>query len=226
MSYDLYIGDQTYSSWSLRGWLMFEKFDIPYRSHLVGLYEGQFAEEMAALAPARTVPTMRLPEGQIISDTFAMAETLAERHPDAGLWPQDAGERALARWLVAEMHAGFGALRSDCPMQLVGQYQGFAVSPAVRADLQRLEELWAAARAQTTTEGPWLFGKYSLADVFYAPIAARIAGYDLPVSEVAHTYVATHLTDPSFRAWRAEGALRHYETPPYQRDLPLGPWPG
>lgn len=225
MTYDLYIGDRTFSSWSLRGWLMFEKFNIPVRTHMVGLYAGTMKDDLAALAPARLVPVMRTPDGIVVGETLAMAETLAERHPDAGLWPDDPAARALARWLVAEMHAGFGALRGECAMQLVRVYEGFPVSDAVAADLARLEELWALARSRHGSGGPWLFGRYSLADVFFAPVAARIAGYDLPVSPEARAYVDAHLADPAFTAWREEGLTVRYDPEPYARELPHRPWP-
>ncbi|HGG04168.1 MAG TPA: glutathione S-transferase, partial [Aliiroseovarius sp.] len=211
MTYDLYIGDQAFSSWSLRGWLMFEKFNIPYRLHMVGLYSGTMKDDLAALAPARYVPVMRDPNGIVVGDTLAMAETLAEQNPDAGLWPQDPAARALARWLVAEMHSGFGDLRNDCPMQLLRQWKGFQPSDGVRADLARIDALWDKAGNTFGGDGPWLFGDYSLADVFYAPVAARIAGYDLPVSDPCAAYVAAHLADPAFRAWRAEGLKKRYD---------------
>jgi glutathione S-transferase len=156
---------------------------------------------------------------------MAIAETLAERHPEAGLWPEDPEARALARWLAADMHAGFTALRSTCPMQLLRVYEGFVPSDAVRAELTRLEALWALARARFGAGGPWLFGRYTLADAFYAPVAARIAGYDLPVSDAERAYVATHLADPAFRAWRAEGLSVTYDPEPYAMDLPSHAWP-
>ena len=99
MTYDLYIGDRTFSSWSLRGWLMMEKFNLPYRAHLVGLYSGTMAADLAALAPVRLVPAMRTPDGTVVGESLAMAETLAERHPDAAMWPADPAARATARWL-------------------------------------------------------------------------------------------------------------------------------
>jgi len=225
MTYDLYIADRTYSSWSLRGWLMFEKFGLPYRLHMVGLYSGTMAEDLAGLAPARLVPVIRTPEGIVLGETLAIAETLAERHPEAGLWPEDQAARALARWLAAEMHAGFTALRGACPMQLLRQYGGFEPSAAVRADLARLEELWGLARGRHGAGGPWLFGRYTAADAFFAPVAARIAGYGLPVSDMARAYVDAHLADPAFRAWRAEGLKVSYDPEPYAMDLPHLPWP-
>jgi len=155
-----------------------------------------------------------------------MAETLVERHPEAGLWPADPAARALARWISAEMCAGFTALRGACPMQLLHHYEGFTVTEAVRTDLARIEALWTLARDRHGAGGPWLFGDYSLADAFYAPVAARIAGYDLPVGGVAADYVAAHLADPAFNAWRAEGLKKTYDPVPYAMDLPKRDWPG
>ncbi|MEL7130780.1 MAG: glutathione S-transferase [Pseudomonadota bacterium] len=224
MTYDLYIGDRTFSSWSLRGWLMLEKFGLPFRTHMIGLYSDKMAEDMAPLAPARFVPTLKLPDGTVLGESIAIAETLAERHPDAGLWPTDAAARATARWLCAEMVSGFAALRSACPMQLQHVNQGFAVSDPVQADLSRIETLWDHT-TRFRTEGPWLFGAYSLADVFYAPVCARIVGYALPVSDTALAYCQTTLTDPAFQAWRTEGQKITYDPFPYDMGLTTRPWP-
>ena len=226
MTYDLYIGDRTFSSWSLRGWLMFEKFNIPVRTHMAGLYDGTMAADLAGLAPARLVPVMRDEAGIVIGDSLAMAETLAERHPDSGLWPAGPAARALARWITAEMHSGFVPLRSDCPMQLTHQVLGFEPSAPVIADLARIDTLWSLARTRHSAEGPWLFGRYSLADVFYAPVAARIAGYDLPVSDTVQNYVALTLKDLSFRRWRAMGLTKSYSPMPYDTGLPTDSWSG
>ena len=225
MTYDLYIGDRTFSSWSLRGWLLVEKFGLPYRTHLVGLYSGTMAEDLAPLAPARTVPVLRTPEGHILSDTLAIAETLAERHPEAGLWPADPGARALARSITAEMHSSFGALRGECPMMLAHSWAGFAGSAAVQADVARLEALWSLARARHGAEGPWLFGRYSIADAFYAPAATRLATYGIGTGPVAAAYVGAHLNDPAFRAWRAEGLKVSYDPMPYRQAATPAPWP-
>lgn len=224
-TYDLYIGDPSFSSWSLRGWLMFEKFGIAYKSHMVGIYDGTMKAALADLAPARLMPLMRTPDGVLVGDTLAMAETLAERHSDKGLWPADPAARGLARWIVAEMHSGLGALRSACPMQLLHVYEGLRLTDGLLADLARVEELWGIARSRHGAGGPWLFGAYSIADAFYAPVAARIAGYDLKVGQVAADYVAQTLADPEFRRWRAMGLERSYDPVPYAMDLPHRPWP-
>lgn len=210
---------------------MFEKFNIPFKTHMTGLYSGTMAADLADLAPARFVPAVRTPEGDAIGESLAIAETLHERHPDAGLWPSDPSARIFARWIVAEMHAGFGALRNECPMQLLHQYEDFSVSPALQSDLDRLQTLWSLARerygsnSQNETS-PWLFGDYSLADIFFAPIAARIAGYGLPVDGAAGMYCAAHLEDISFRQWRAMGQTKSYDPVPYALDLPTRKWRG
>ena len=226
MTYQLFIGDRTFSSWSLRGWLMLEKFGIPYRTTMVGLYSGTKEADLADLFPARTVPVLRTPEGDILTDSLAMAETLVERHPEIALYPKDATERALCRSLVAEMHSGFTALRGACPMMLAHGFKGYSPDQGVLSDLQRIELLWTTAMDRHGGAGPWLFGDYTLADVFYAPIAARIATYGLPVGDRAQAYMVAHLSDPSFRQWRAMGLTKSYDPVPYQLDLPQSDWPG
>ncbi|WP_424987620.1 glutathione S-transferase [Microbulbifer sp. S227A] len=225
MTYDLFIGDRMFSSWSLRGWLMFEKFDIPCDTHLVGLYSGTMARDMAELAPARLVPAVRTPDGTVIGESLAIGETLAERHPEAGMWPAEPANRATARWLCAEMASGFGALRAECPMQLMHCYRGFQPSDAVMADLQRIETLWSHARTISGSRSGWLFGNYTLAEVFYTPVAARIVGYGLPVSDRALAYCHALLADPAVLAWRIAAHEITYDPLPYPSDLPTAPWP-
>ncbi len=225
MTYDLFIGDRLYSSWSLRGWLMFEKFSIPCRTHMVGLYSGTMSQDMADLGPARLVPTLRTPEGVVVGESLAIAETLAETFPDAGLWPHDPACRATARWLCSEMATGFSALRNTCPMQLSHVWEGFSPSPETRSDLERIETLWAHARMISGSRTPWLFGKYSLADVFYTPVAARVVGYDLPVSGPARAYCNALLSDPAFVRWREMAIEVTYDPEPYRLDLTARPWP-
>lgn len=227
MTYDLVLGDYAYSSWSLRGWLLFHRFGIPCRSQMLDFFDTRgVAGQLNDWAPARTVPTMRTPEGTVVSDTLAMAEELATRHPQAGLWPATDRARATARMLVAEMHSGFDALRADCPMNLRVAYAKAPINDAVDTDLRRLEELWDHARGTCEPSGPWLCGEYSVADAFFAPVAARIAGYGLQVSAPARAYVAAHLKDPAFRRWRAMGLVKGAHLPWYARYYEKAAWPG
>lgn len=226
MTYRLIIGDRAYSSWSLRGWLLFEKFGLPHQLEHV-TFSDQVADGWAVLSdlfPATTVPTMVTEEGAIVSDSLAMAEELATREPQAGLWPSDPKARATARNLAAEMHSSFMALRSDCPMNLRCAYSSYKPSDAVRKDVTRIEAIWT--HALDRFGGAWLCGDYSIADVFFAPVAARIAGYGISVSAQAQAYVDRHLADPAFRRWRAMGLVKGDDLPWYAKDYDQRGWPG
>lgn len=226
MKNTLYIGDPAYSSWSLRGWLLFERFGLERSTKWIDFADQNVAEQLADIAPAKTVPAVVFDDGAVLGESLAIAEELASRFPSAGIWPDDSRARATARALAAEMHSGFGALRADCPMALRVAYEGFDPSDDVLADLSRLEVIWEHARRTVGGEGPWLCGEYSAADAFFAPVAARIATYGLPLSEASTTYVAAHLADPAFRRWRGMGFARGENLPWYAKDLPTREWPG
>jgi glutathione S-transferase len=225
MTYDLVIGDRAYSSWSLRGWLLFDAFGLPVKLHTARLYTDELPTLLKQFHPGKTAPTMRTPDGVVVPETIAIAEELASRHPEAGIWPADPKARAVARVLAAEMHAGFTALRNHCPMNLRVSYEDCAPPQAVLDDLARLEVIWDWARDQTGST-VWLAGDYSAADAFFAPVATRIATYNLPMSDRAMDYVRAHLAHPSFRRWRAMGLVDGADQEFYRRPYPLRPWPG
>ena len=225
MTYDLVIGDRAYSSWSLRGWLFFDAFGLPVKLHTARLYTDELPTLLKQFHPGKTAPTMRTPDGVVVPETIAIAEELASRHPEAGIWPAGPKARAVARVLAAEMHAGFGALRSHCPMNLRVSYEDCAPPQAVLDDLKRLEVIWDWARAETGAK-VWLAGDYSAADAFFAPVATRIATYNLPMSDRAMDDVQAHLAHPSFRRWRAMGLVDGADQEFYRRPYPLRPWPG
>jgi glutathione S-transferase len=222
----LAIGARSYSSWSLRPWLVFEHLGLPVETRMIHHFTPGFFDELADFAPARTVPAIRWPDGTVACESLAIIEEIATRHPDAAVWPKNPADRALARTLAAEMHAGFTALRNHCPHNLRSAYRGFVPPPEVLADLKRLEDLWALARSRRSTQGPWLFGTWSAADAFYAPVAMRIAGYDLPVGPETQAYVTHQLADPALRRWRAQGLATEGPFDRYDLDLPHRPWPG
>ncbi|MEM9581165.1 MAG: glutathione S-transferase [Pseudomonadota bacterium] len=226
MSYTLYIGDYAYSSWSLRGWLLINRFGLSARQQMIPFHDQNVAEQMANVAPAKTVPTLVTEDGAIISESLSIAEELASRHPDAGIWPSDPAARATARTLCAEMATGFTDLRGDCPMNLRVAYSDSQPSGGVMKDIARIEVIWAHARTLSDGRGPWLFGSYSAADAFFAPVAGRIAGYNLPVSDKASAYVAAHLADPAFRRWRAMGLVYGETLEWYKKPYPQTEWPG
>jgi glutathione S-transferase len=225
MTYRLIIGDRAYSSWSLRGWLLFEKFGLSCSLDHVSFGEDSLGwKALNAYPLARTVPTVVMPEGAVVYDSLAIAEELATRHPEAALWPSDPEARAVARTLAAEMHSGFSALRTDCPMNLRCAYTSYSPSNDVMADIARIEAVWSDALGRFG--GPWLCGDYSVADAFYAPVAARIAGYGIQTGGQAAAYVAQHLADGAFRRWRAMGLVKGPDLPWYARDFETGDWPG
>lgn len=226
MTFRLLVGDYAYSSWSLRGWLLFEAFGLQVETSLALLDTDSFASTLEPFFPARTVPALRLPEGVVIADSLAIAEELAARHPEAGHWPAEPATRAVARALTGEMHSSFAALRSHCPMNLRLSYSDCAPTRAVLDDLARIELLWNWARQTTGSAGPWLCGAYTVADAFFAPVAARIAGHNLPASPGAMDYVAAHLAHEPFRRWRQRALTEGPEKARYRRDWPQRPWPG
>jgi len=227
MTYRLYLGDRTYFSWSLAAWLMFENFGLAkQRDTTVFAADAKIASSLADLAPARTVPTMVTPEGAIVSDSLAIAEELATRHPEANHWPADPLARATARTLAAEMHSGFPVLRGHWPVNLHHAYSGIEAPQDVRRELDRLELIWSAARQTTGATGAWLTGRYSLADAIFAPMASRLATYGFITGPVGAAYVAAHLADPAFRRWRAMALARNTRLDAFELDHPHAAWPG
>ena len=224
MTDELAIGDRTHSSWSMRGGLLFSGFNIPVRSKLARMYTDEFERVLKDFAPARLVPAAKI-EGRVVWDTLAIAETLHERHPEKNMWPVDPVARAMARAMVAEMHSGFFDLREECTMNLEYVYTNFPVSDAVTKDITRIEALWEMARSEFGQSGPWLFGEYSIADVFYAPVATRFTTYALPRGKVADAYIQAHLHHTPFRQWRAMGRAENYRQEVYQLDFDKGDWP-
>jgi glutathione S-transferase len=217
--YRILIGDPAYSSWSLRGWLLLAAFDLPFETEVVRLYDPAFEAMKAAKAPVRTVPVLEWQEAgttRRVWDTLAIAETLHERHPEAGIWPADARLRALARSLAAEMHSSFSALRNACPMNIHRAPAPLKALPeAAAADVARLSTLWRWALAETG--GPWLAGaRFSAADAFYATVALRIREYALAPGADAAAYAGRLLAHPAVGRWIAMAEadprrLPHYD---------------
>ncbi|MDG1972105.1 MAG: glutathione S-transferase [Paracoccaceae bacterium] len=219
MTYRLYIMDRAYSSWSLRGHLLLDAFDLPFTVTHAEWPSPEFDALKSEIAPGRTVPALKIGD-DLAWDSLAMAETLAELHPELSYWPKDSAARASARSLAAEMHSGFSALRSDCPMNLRRRYDGFQASEAVLADVARVEELWGWARSRYGDGGPFLFGEYGAVDAFFTPLASRLDTYGLPQSDMAAAYVDALHRVPAFRRWRAMACAAPRENPAYEFDLP------
>lgn len=227
----LYIGNKNYSSWSLRPWLVLRQFGIPFEEVMVRFDsfapDSRFKTTMSALAPTAQVPLLVDDDGLVVWDTLAICETLAERFAAYPLWPAGRHARARARSLCAEMHAGFAALRNACPQNIeahlpeIGR-QVLAELPAVQADLDRLDAMWCSALADSG--GPFLFGEFSIADAYYAPVVGRLHTYALPVSPQAQAYADRVRALPAMRAWTADALAERDFVPfdePYRQRDPL-----
>ena len=194
MPLQLVIGNKNYSSWSMRPWVLMAQLGIPFdeRKLRFDFNPGSaFRRAVAQVSPAGRVPVL-VDDGFAVWDTLAIAEYLHEHFPDRGVWPADARARARARSLCAEMHSGFGALRSHCPMNIEADLSTvgariWAEQAAVRDDVARLEAMWADALAGSG--GPFLFGAFSAADAFFAPVCMRLSRYALPVSAATQAYI-------------------------------------
>jgi glutathione S-transferase len=192
----LYIGNKNYSSWSMRPWVLLRQAGIPFEEVMVRFDSfdagSVFKTSLASITPAGKVPVL-VDDELVIWDTLAIAEYLAERFPERGLWPVDSRSRANARSICAEMHAGFGALRSHCPMNIEASLPEVGAriwreQAGVRADVERLSVMWTGLLAQHP-EG-LLFGGFSIADAYFAPVCMRLATYALPVSAPVASYQA------------------------------------
>jgi glutathione S-transferase len=208
----LTIGNKNYSSWSLRAWLLMRQLGIAFDETMLrfgGDTQGPgaaFKASVAQVSPAGRVPVL-VDDGFAVWDTLAIAEYVAETHPNAGVWPAERRARARARSLCAEMHSGFGALRNHCGMNIEADLSEvgariWAEQADVRADVARIEQLWAERLA--ASGGPFLFGAFCAADAFYAPVATRIRTYRLPVSQTSLGYVQRIFDLPAMQQWVAD----------------------
>lgn len=212
--FDLYIGNKNYSSWSLRPWLLMKHFGIPFAEHMVSVAGRDFNAALKPLSGNARVPCLH-ENGFQVWESIAIAETLAERHPQ--MWPAEPRARARARSISAEMHAGFTALRTAMPMNLKLKLKGRPATPAVQRDIDRIVEIWQEARTQFATgNGPWLFGDFSVADAMFAPIVCRFDVYNVPLPPLAAAYRDAVLAHPAMCEWSAAALLEseahaHYD---------------
>ncbi len=219
----LYIGNKNYSSWSMRPWVLLRQAGIPFEEVLVRFdsfdTDSQFKQTLSGLNPAGKVPV--LTDGELaIWDTLAIVEYVAEQYPGKQFWPKDKAARARARSVCAEMHAGFSALRSHCPQNIEAALPEVGAliwrdQPAVRADVERLVTMWSGLLQ--AHGGPLLFGDFSIADAYYAPVCMRLKTYGLPVPPAIAAYVERVAALPGVAAWiadaKAEADFLAFEEP-------------
>lgn len=206
----LIIGNKNYSSWSMRPWVLLKAFGIAFEERKLRFDfapGSAFYQALAAYTPTAKVPVLVEDDGFAVWDTLAITEHIAERHPELAIWPRDARQRSRARSLCAEMHAGFSTLRNLCPMNIEAALPEIgakhqAESSQLMADLARIDAIWSGELARSG--GPFLFGEFSAADAYFAPVAMRVRTYALPLSETSRAYVERLVAAPGVREWIAD----------------------
>ena len=204
----LIIGNKNYSSWSLRPWLAMKHIGLTFDEAVILMALPDSKANMLAYSPTGQVPVL-IDGDTTVYETIAILEYLNDRYPTTGLWPKDIVARAHARAISAEMHAGFAALRRDCPMNMRRSVKRLDISPAAQMHAARIDALWCDARARFGQGGDFLFGHFTNADAMYAPIVNRFHVYDLPRSETAQAYMNTMMALPAWQEW---AAASHAET--------------
>ncbi|MEI2417167.1 glutathione S-transferase family protein [Orrella sp. JC864] len=208
--YTLIIANKNYSSWSMRPWLALRTAGIAFQERKLGLFTPSFQKEVSSVSPAGLVPVLL--DGKFaVWDSLAICEYVAERHPAAQLWPADLRARARARSLAAQMHGGFGHLRRELPMNIEAQLPGIAIGEEARQDISRIQATWHDTRAEFGQGGPFLFGRFSIADAFYAPVVSRFITYGVAAAGAVRDYMDAVAALPAFEQWcreaRAEGVF-------------------
>jgi glutathione S-transferase len=215
----LIIGNKNYSSWSLRGWLAVRQSGLHFEEITIPLYgEGwdQQKRERGEIAPSQgKVPVLWDGEA-VVWDSLAIVDYLADKVGRDRFWPKPDDARAMARSMVAEMHAGYAALRSQCPMNIRRHVADHVIDEAARADIVRILTLWAEARARFGKGGPFLFGTFCAADIFYAPVVSRFLTYGIKVPGFADTYMQAVWEHDWLRAWVAAAEAEEWTVQQYE----------
>ncbi|RYU62545.1 glutathione S-transferase family protein [Methylolobus aquaticus] len=215
MTLTLIIGNKNYSSWSLRPWLFLKHHGIAFEEIRIPLYREDSQVRIAAYSPAGKVPV--LVDGDVtVWDSLAILEYLAERFPETQGWPAATTDRARARSLAAEMHSGFAALRTHCGMNCRRQPAPKALPAAVDNDVARIRQIWRECREHRGNDGPWLFGRFTVVDAMYAPVALRFHTYRVEAGPAAQDYVNTVLGHPAVTEWIVAGKAETEVIPAFE----------
>ena len=219
----LIIGNKAYSSWSLRGWLACKQSGLDFEEVVVPMYDADWDQRRQGdeFAPSSGKVPILWDGEAVVWDSLAIVDYLADKVGRDTFWPEDEAARAMARSMAAEMHSSFPALRREHSMNIRQTYPARQPSDAVLAELTRIMELWAQARARWGGDGPFLFGEFGAADIMYAPVCTRIVTYALPVARFAAPYIQAVLQHPFMQDWIAaaqeeEWVIEQYEQQPAQ----------
>lgn len=209
----LIIGNKNYSSWSMRPWVAMTAFNIPFEEVRIGLDQPDTTTRIAQYSLAGRVPVLVAGE-TTVWDSLAICEYLAEQFPDKGLWPQDVMARAIARSICAEMHSGFTGLRSAMWMNIRAKFHGKGRTPEAQADIGRISEIWENCLSDF---GPhqFLFGEFSIADAYFAPVVMRFRTYDVSLAPALQAYVERVTAHPAVAQWMREALAEEVRLPKY-----------
>lgn len=208
----LIIGNKNYSSWSLRAYMALAGFQIPFDETLIRLGEPAFDKAARRHSKAGLVPILKH-QSLMIWDTLAIMEYLYETWPKKQMWPKNKATRAVARCVSAEMHSGFGGLRNACPMNLRRPQKPVPMNEAALKDVARLEAIFAECRKKHGKGGPFLFGRFSLADAMFAPVLTRLETYTIPVKPTTRAYIQAVLNTQAFKAWKTAALIETWIVP-------------
>ncbi|TNC79688.1 MAG: glutathione S-transferase [Oleiphilus sp.] len=215
----LVIGNKNYSTWSLRPWLMLSVFGLEFEEEQVSLKHTGITERLGQYSPTARVPVL-IDEKLTVWDSLAICEYVSERYLDGAGWPAEIEARARARALVCEMHAGFSALRAELPMNCRA-HRKVSLTANAQRDIERIAHIWTDTHLEFGKGGPWLFGEFSIADCFYAPVALRFPTYGIELPEAAERYATAIRELPEIKAWIAS-AIQETET--VEEDEAGEPW--
>ena len=206
MALKLVIGNKNYSSWSMRPWLAMRAGNVAFDEIFIPLYTDDKADKERILSFTRSGKVPALIDGDVtVWDSLAIIEYVAERFPQANLWPEDRSARAHARSISAEMHSGFLPLRNECGMNLHRPIGAIALSEDARANIARVQEIWTDCRERYGKRGPFLFGAFGAADAMFAPVVHRFRTYAIAVSLEVKNYMETMIDFPPFKEWTEAG---------------------
>lgn len=212
----LVIGNKNYSSWSLRPWLLMRVAGIPFREVRIPLYDPATAAELASWSPSGLVPLLQ--DGDLkVWDSLAIGEYLAECFPASHLWPEGREARALARSVSAEMHSGFGHLRTAMSMNIRRRHPDLGRTPEALRDIARILQIWRDCRDRFGAGGDFLFGHFSIADAMFAPVVLRFRTYEYPLEGIAAAYAAAMLQLPALVEWIADAEQESESIPQFDR---------
>jgi glutathione S-transferase len=198
----LVIGNKTYSSWSMRPWILMKHFELPMEEILIKLDLPETTQEILKFSPSAKVPAL-IDNGLVIWESLAIMEYLNEKFPNKQMYPKDEAQRAIARSVSAEMHAGFAILREHLHFHAKREFSNYDLGPALK-DIQRIKNIWEENLKKSG--GPFLFGDFSIADAMFAPVICRFKTYGVPTEGVVKKYFETMLNLPSVKSWY-QGAM-------------------